>query len=172
MQVLIAEDERDAAELYRVVLESRGHAVTLTFNGRDCVDAYKKALDDVADRPADKPPFDVVVLDYRMPVMDGLQAAKEIARMNPKQRIIFASAYVKETLADSVKTLRQVVEMIQKPFDPDVLVHVVEDMPTIQGLKRELNKLVSGMNIDNPTDTQLSVLLEMLRKIQKARAIS
>ena len=170
MQVLIAEDERDAAELYRVVLESRGHAVTLTFNGKDCVDTYRKALTDFA--PDDKPPFDAVVLDYRMPVMDGLQAAREIARMNPKQRIIFASAYVKETLADSVKTLRQVVEMIQKPFDPDVLVHVVEDLPTIQGLKRELNKLVSGMNIDNPTDTQLSVLLEMLRKIQKARSIT
>lgn len=170
MQVLIAEDERDAAELYRVVLESRGHIVTLTFNGRDCVDAYKKALADLT--PDGKAPFDVVVLDYRMPVMDGLQAAREIARMNSRQRIIFASAYVKETLADSVKTLKQVVEMIQKPFDPDVLVHVVEDLPSIQGLKRELNKLVSGMNIENPTDTQLSVLLEMLRKIQKARSIT
>lgn len=56
-------------------------------------------------------PFDVVVLDYRMPKKDGLQVAKEILKLNPKQRIIFASAYVKETLVESVKQLNQVVEL-------------------------------------------------------------
>jgi CheY-like chemotaxis protein len=39
-------------------------------------------------------PFDVVVLDYKMPSKDGMEVAKEILQINPYQRIIFASAYV------------------------------------------------------------------------------
>ena len=42
------------------------------------------------------PPFDAVILDYRMPRKDGLEVAKEILELNPRQRIIFASAYVKK----------------------------------------------------------------------------
>jgi CheY-like chemotaxis protein len=36
-------------------------------------------------------PFDVVVLDYRMPKKDGTEVAKEILDLNPNQRIIFES---------------------------------------------------------------------------------
>ncbi len=48
------------------------------------------------------PPYDAVVLDYRMPKKDGLGAAKEILALNPSERIIFASAYVDETLRESI----------------------------------------------------------------------
>jgi hypothetical protein len=51
-----------------------------------------------------------------------MEVAKEILTVNPHQRIIFVSAYVKETLEESVKQLRQAVELMQKPFEPDVLV--------------------------------------------------
>ena len=125
MQVLIAEDERVSAELYKMVLETRGHIVTLTFNGKECVDVYRKALDQVADKQS----FDVVVLDYRMPVMDGLQAAKEIACINPKQRIIFASAHAQVASID-VNNFNQAVQTIQKPFDPDLLADIIEVVPT------------------------------------------
>jgi two-component system cell cycle response regulator CpdR len=122
MQVLIAEDEREAAELYRMVLETRGHVVTLTFNGKDCVDVYRKALEHAADKPS----FDVVVLDYRMPLMDGLQAAKEILEVEPKQRIIFASAHAQVASIDVHDKFNQVVQTIQKPFDPDHLADIIE----------------------------------------------
>lgn len=56
-------------------------------------------------------PFDVVVLDYKMPDKNGMEVAKEILRINPHQRIMFASAYVIETLKDSVKELSRVVEL-------------------------------------------------------------
>jgi len=62
-----------------------------------------------------------------MPKRDGIEVAKEILSLNPKQRIIFASAYVKGTLVDSMKQLQQVVELIHKPFTLDVLVNVIEN---------------------------------------------
>jgi CheY-like chemotaxis protein len=116
-------------------------------------------------------PFDAVVLDYRMPKKNGLEVAKEILALNPSQRIIFASAYVKETLRESVKELRQVVELMQKPFLPEALVDVVEDTEAYL----ELNKLfvevrkMSEIDFENPTPDQIRDIFEGLKKIQKGR---
>ena len=45
-----------------------------------------------------KQPFEAVILDYRMPQMNGMEVTKEILAVNPHQRIIFASAYIQETV--------------------------------------------------------------------------
>jgi CheY-like chemotaxis protein len=114
------------------------------------------------------PPFDAVVLDYRMPKKDGLEAAKEILELNPKQRIIFASAYVKETLEDSVKQLKQLVELMQKPFEADALVDTIEDKEAYEGLKTLIAN-IKEFDLDNPTREQISSIFEGIRKIQKGR---
>jgi CheY-like chemotaxis protein len=116
-------------------------------------------------------PFDAVVLDYRMPKKDGLEVAKEILALNPSQRIIFASAYVKETLRESVKELRQVVELMQKPFLPEALVDVVEDTEAYPELKKlfvNVSKM-SEIDFENPTPDQIRDIFEGLKKIQKGR---
>jgi CheY-like chemotaxis protein len=117
------------------------------------------------------PPYDAVVLDYRMPKKDGLQVAKEILAANPSQRIIFASAYVKETLRESVKELRQVVELMQKPFLPEALVDVVEDTEAYPELKKlfvNVRKMTES-DFENPSPDQIKDILEGLKKIQKGR---
>jgi DNA-binding NtrC family response regulator len=128
-------------------------------------------------------PFDAVVLDYRMPGKDGLHVAKEILDLNPEQRIIFASAYVKETLEDSVKELKTVVELMQKPFDADILVDTIEDKESKEGVKilmrnlTYMNRKTENDDGDNsgqsdqiePSLEQLKDLFEGLRKIQKGR---
>jgi CheY-like chemotaxis protein len=117
------------------------------------------------------PPYDAVVLDYRMPKKDGLQVAKEFLASNPSQRIIFASAYVKETLRESVKELRQVVELMQKPFLPEALVDVVEDSDAYPELKKlfvNVRKMTES-DFENPSPDQIKDILEGLKKIQKGR---
>jgi hypothetical protein len=76
-----------------------------------------------------------------MPRKDGLQVAKGIFDLNPNQRIIFASAYVQETLEESVQKLKRVVELLQKPFDIHTLVDTIEDKEAYEGLK----KLIVGI---------------------------
>lgn len=169
MKILIAEDEENISMLYRIALESKGHEVAVTRNGEECVAQYQKASSvPVHDAGAGtvSTPYDAVILDYRMPKMDGMDAAKHILKMNPKQRVVFASAFVQETLLESIKELDQVVELLQKPFEIDVLVDTVEDKTIYQQLSR-LNVDIKNLQGWNPTHAQVRDLLEGLLKLRK-----
>jgi CheY-like chemotaxis protein len=161
VKILVAEDEPVIAAQYRVALESRSHDVAIKNDGQSCLDAYRAAL-----KARDAVPFDAVILDYRMPNKNGLEVAKEMLALRPKQRIIFASAYVVETLTESVKQLGQVVELLQKPFEVDVLADMVED----RGIYEELEKInvrVRELKNLNANHRQLVDLLVGLKKLQK-----
>jgi CheY-like chemotaxis protein len=142
-RILIAEDDEDTAMTYKIALKEAGYEVKIVDNGEDCAKIYLEKFQEfrllkskrTTVHPFDQP-FEVVILDYRMPRMDGLQVAKEILTVNPRQRIIFASAYVKETLKDSVKGLKQVVELLQKPFSSQILVDTVRDKQVYKQLRR------------------------------------
>src|SRR5919106_2256770 len=142
MRILVAEDEEDIKTIYYMSLVEGGHKVILTSNGEECLMVYRQKLQEHQEQhhhhnenTSSLSYFDVVILDYKMPKKDGLQAAKEILDINPEQRIIFASAYVKETLVESVKELKRVVELMQKPFSMSALVDTVENKEAYEGLK-------------------------------------
>ena len=169
MRILIAEDDADSSESYKDVLEARNHLVILAKNGEECLKIYSKELKQIEiEKRERETPFDAVILDYMMPQKDGIQVAKEILEMNPKQRIIFASAYVEETLEDAVKELKQVVELMQKPFAVDALVDTIEDKEIYDGLKEIMLNMKQIKN-ESPSPEQLKSLFESLRKIQKGR---
>jgi CheY-like chemotaxis protein len=174
MKILVAEDEANIATQYRTVLEQNKHQVLLTYDGEQCLQAYYDELDKFAKEKASgktrrKAPFDAVVLDYRMPKKDGMEVAREILAMEPKQRVLFASAYVVDTLVESVKNLQQVVELLQKPFDLYEFVDLLEDKHIWAGLAK-LNVKVKEVKDLNPSHNEIRDLLEGLRKLQKGRA--
>ena len=171
MNILIAEDETDIALLYKMALERRNHRVITTGNGENCLKAYHEKCQSIRtaiDAVGQTLPFDVVILDHKMPKINGMQVAEEILAINPHQRIIFASAYVKETLTDSIRKLKQVVELMQKPFDLNTLIDTVEDKEIYSELERFKVDLDIIRTI-NPTHEQIIDLLKRLRTIQKGR---
>jgi CheY-like chemotaxis protein len=178
MKILIAENEEDIRGVYYVTLVERGHEIIPTSDGEECLEIYRQRQlqehhyqqEQHHNEEKTLPPsyFDVVILDYKMPKKDGLQVAKEILEVNPDQRIIFASAYVKETLAESVKELKRVVELIQKPFSLSALVDTLEDKDAYQGLSQLVN-CIKDIDGFGPTSDQVRDLFEGLRKIQKHR---
>ena len=132
MKILIAEDNRDIAFLYRVVLEARNHHIILTDNGEDCLTIYRQELKNFVSRMGSidnnkQHMFDTVILDYGMPGINGIEVAREIIKINPKQRIIIASSYPRETLFYSMKELGQLVEFVQKPFNIYTLIDAIEN---------------------------------------------
>lgn len=180
MKILVAEDECNIATQYKLALEANGHQVQLTENGEECLNEYHIAMRHekvmrAFKNPEKKPhsggdvpsPFDAVVLDYRMPKKDGMEVAKEILELCPNQRIIFASAYVLETLQESVKNLRQVVELLQKPFAIDALVETIEDKGVYEELST-LNVKIKELKDLDVTHAQLIDLLAGVKKLQNA----
>ena len=126
--------------------------------------------DDDDNDNANVSPFDVVILDHKMPKKTGLEIAKEILEINPEQRIIFASAYVRETLEESVKHLRKVVELIQKPFETNTLIEAIEDKEIYKQLKiLMLNIKEIEKEEYQPTKEQIRDLFKSVRKIEKGR---
>jgi CheY-like chemotaxis protein len=170
MNILIAEDEKDIALLYKKVLEARNHQVTVTSNGEDCLKSYHDVFQEMISSDTRSMqrqlPFDVVLLDYKMPQINGMEVAKEILAVNSHQRIIFASAHVKEILEDSIKQLKQVVELMQKPFTINKLIDTIEDKEVYNELQK-LNVDIDIVRAFIPTHQQITDLLERLRKIQK-----
>jgi CheY-like chemotaxis protein len=193
MQILVAEDDRDVSTLYRNALERRKHRVVLTSSGDTCLQNYLDNLPPTATmlkstrttpKPHGKtnshsthsrkaapsfavePSYDVVILDYEIPGMNGMDVAKEILEINPHQRIIFASAYVEEILQESVKRLKQVVELMPKPFSLRNLVETVEDKEAYEELEK-LNLDVGRIRNAKPSHELLIDLLERLRRIEK-----
>jgi len=94
-----------------------------------------------------------------------MDVAKAILKLNPQQRIIFASAYAKETLVDSVKQLDRIVELLQKPFSLQSLVDTIEDKEIYSKLAR-INLKLHQLKELNPKSFQESLLFsEQLRNL-------
>ncbi|HJW19402.1 MAG TPA: response regulator [Candidatus Nitrosotalea sp.] len=136
LRILIAEDYKDLADSYKMALEGRGHEVTITGNGIECQRAYKqytKQLDGQI-----KQYFDVVILDQNMPGMDGIDVAKEIQKINHKQRIIFITGYGIEVI-QKLKQLTSNAAVMNKPFTVEALLAEVEGWP-VSKLREMLKK--------------------------------
>lgn len=178
LNILIAEDEPDIAALYKTVLEKRKHKATITTNGEDCLKAYHEIYQRhrfslgqelYHQSGSNNASFDVVILDCKMPQINGIEVAKEILAVNPHQRIIFASAYIKDTVIDSIKNLRQVsTESVQKPFEIKRLIDLIEDKMVYEELKK-LDVDIDVIKAVNPTHEQVSDLLGRLQNVRNYR---
>ena len=97
------------------MLEYEGATVEFAFNGLDAVER-------VADR--DKPRFDALILDIQMPVMDGLEAARQIRLIAPGLPVIALTAHaLPEERARSIAA--GLAAHVTKPVDIDQLVAAV-----------------------------------------------
>ncbi|MFX0007818.1 MAG: response regulator [Promethearchaeota archaeon] len=81
--IFIAEDDRDLQRLYELLLKMSGFQVLgIANNGNEAIKMFKNF--------PEKP--NIVILDYRMPIKNGLDALKEILQIDHDSRVIFASA--------------------------------------------------------------------------------
>ena len=152
LKILVAEDSRSIAMLYKKFLEKRGHTVIVTENGLKCLYQY---ADDFKVRGADKKKtslYDLIILDHKMPRMEGTEVAKEIIEMNPKQRILFVTGHVKEMMK-GVRKIGEQIELMQKPFPVNAMIRQVEGYNTRWVKKMAENKIKeqwSGEGLSEP----------------------
>lgn len=82
---MIVDDDVAIQELCKLVLEDNGYEVETALNGEEALNLYKELMNNKR-----KP--DIVIMDYRMPIMNGIEATKAILLLDSKARIIFVSA--------------------------------------------------------------------------------
>jgi PAS domain S-box-containing protein len=116
-RILVVDDEEEFRRIAREVLTREGYEVELTSNGREAVDLFHERL-------LDGQPFDLVLLDLRMPVMDGEQCLERLLEMDPGAKVIIATGYGDEQIpTEGVKN--RIRRILHKPFDLSVMVEEV-----------------------------------------------
>ena len=103
MKILLSEDEAQLNRVVTVAMQKSGYEVDSVFNGREAVDKVKENA------------YDVIIMDIMMPVMDGLEAVKEIRAMGDKTFIVMLTA--KSEIDDKVTGLDVGADdYLTKPF--------------------------------------------------------
>ncbi|MDE1762847.1 MAG: response regulator [Thaumarchaeota archaeon] len=127
-RILIAEDNQDLTETYKNALENIGYAVTTARSGDECLQTY---FDYLKNNNVSEPPLDVIILDQKMPGMDGIDVAREIQRLDPKQRIIFVTGYGTDVIK-KLSDLKEKVEVMNKPFALKALISQIEGHASVR----------------------------------------
>ncbi|GJP31368.1 hypothetical protein CLOM_g12009 [Closterium sp. NIES-68] len=120
LRVLVAEDNRVNQMLIRKMLQHYGHEVTLVGNGRLAVEAVQEK------------PFDLVLMDIQMPIMDGLTATRAIRKLPGKEAAIPVYALTADVLAPEIEAAGM-DGFLSKPIAWDKMSSVVDKL--LQGKK-------------------------------------
>jgi two-component system, response regulator, stage 0 sporulation protein F len=81
MKILVVDDEEGARDLFNTILTDEGYEVSLANGGEEALGLFKRG------------PFNLVITDIKMPIMDGLQLLQEIRKMGSKTDVIMVTAY-------------------------------------------------------------------------------
>ena len=114
LEILVIDDEPLIRSLIKQVLEKRGHVVVEAGNGQEGVRRFREKG------------FDLVITDHGMPVMNGLDAAFRIKKLNPQTPVLLITGWQTETDAIFQKP-SGIDEFITKPFDLEKIISLVEE---------------------------------------------
>ncbi len=112
-QVLVVDDERDIRDGSERILTRKGYKVTTATNGEEALKCVEETE------------FTIVLLDLKMPGMDGLEVLGLIRESHPDTLVIVITGYATiETAIEAMK--RGAYDFMPKPFKPDQLRIVVD----------------------------------------------
>jgi len=80
-KILVADDEMSIRLLYSEELKEEGYEVYMASNGREALEVVEKI------------PLDLVILDIKMPEMDGIEALRQIKEKRPDLPVVLSTAY-------------------------------------------------------------------------------
>lgn len=140
-RILVVDDEPDVCRTCRDVFLRRGWDVETAFSGRDGMNRAKSSS------------FDVVILDLRMPDVDGARVLAEIKRLHPKTAVIIITGY--STVASAVEAMKTgASDYIEKPF-------------TLAQIGRSVDRVL-GTEVDLERERRVVGAREVLEVLERA----
>ncbi len=132
MKVLIIDDEAHIREMMRLSLETAGYEATEADSGERGLELF-----------GDGRAFDVVLLDQKMPGIDGLETLKRLLARAPDARVVMVTAFASIELAVDAMRLGA-VNFLRKPMTPDTLRGAVAAATTEAPVRRPTPRLPVG----------------------------
>ena len=115
--VLVVDDEPEMVDILKLILDSAGHKVKSALSGHECLALVEKEK------------FDLILLDIRMPKMDGWETLRRMKKgglVNGTKIIILT---IEKGPGVEIFGLQDVVkDYITKPFDKEVLLRRVKEV--------------------------------------------
>lgn len=131
-RILIADDEESMRFLLREVMRREGYVVSEASDGASALQMVREGT------------FDLVIMDVRMPGMDGMQALKEMRRIRPSLVVVMITAHGNTDLA--IEAMRHgAYDYFNKPFELDEMRIVVRRALERQALLGQVASLESRL---------------------------
>ncbi len=166
IRVLLVDDEEPFVRGMSRLLKFRGFEVSTALNGEEAVDAIKQRG------------FDVVVLDIKMPGMDGIETLGEIKKLEPETEVIMLTGHA--SLSSGAQALRKgAYDYLMKPCDPEDLIEKIREANEAENIRRHPvlwpRKLVGEVALHpiRPLlpDDLVSVAIEAMRRETSEEAV-
>ncbi len=123
-KILVADDEQSMREFLDIMLKKEGYKVSLASNGEEVAKLIENDL------------FDLVLLDIRMPKLDGISALKKIKAGTPETIVIMITAYASADTA--IKAMKEgAYDYITKPFKVDEIKLIIKNALEKKVLQKE-----------------------------------
>ena len=123
-KILVADDEQSMREFLDIMLKKEGYKVSLASNGEEVVKLVDNDL------------FDLVLLDIRMPKLDGISALKKIKAIAPETVVIMITAYASADTA--IKAMKEgAYDYITKPFKVEEIKLIIKNALEKKNLQKE-----------------------------------
>jgi len=146
--ILIIDDEDHIRSMMRLTLEAVHHVVGEARDGLEGLKVY-----------GDGSQWDVVVLDQRMPGIDGLETLRRLKAIDPQARVVMATAYASIELAVDAMKLGA-TDFVSKPMTPETLRNAVAAALSRPSAQSPANALpvetvtMNGFSILDPENTE------------------
>lgn len=112
-KILIVDDDHSIIELLKVALGDAGYSVAVGYNGEQGLKKFQ------TENP------DLLLVDYKMPDMNGIELISKIKQLNPRVQSILMTAFGTEEVA--IEAVRQGInDYLKKPFELDELIKIIE----------------------------------------------
>jgi DNA-binding NtrC family response regulator len=127
-EILVVDDEELMRDLIAASLTRLGHRVRLKRNAIEGFEAYESSR------------FDLVISDFKMPGMTGLELAEKIFQADAQASMILMTAF--GTIETAVKAMKLgVKDFVEKPFQIEMLEHSVAQVLRLRNLEGENRRL-------------------------------
>lgn len=128
IKILLADDEKDLSKAVGTILTYSNYDVDIVHNGKEALDKVNNVV------------YDLIILDIMMPIMDGIQALKEIRKNNIKTPVILLTA--KSQVDDKVEGLDSGAnDYLTKPFNKRELLARIRALTRIKEESEEKYKI-------------------------------